>query len=387
MGFLSRLFSKQPSKNNSDIKLVGTGSYNLQVVGESNYQENLNKICGGTTFKGVEHFTSAVLVHDDNNSYDPNAVKVTISGIVVGYLSKAEAVSYREYMRLEGHSGHNSTCKAKITGGWNRGPNDVGSFGVTLDVSMDFIKENGDNNPGATLQTQNIDNNTILFNLQNVSPEELSECHNGDFVKFWIPKDDQQKIYIFRRRSIGGQGRLGCVPPKYQQILLNQITKGLDYETEITDVDINKTRCTIKCLLKSREETEAKHASDKSAAAISLKAELQKPYKPKNPFSIRIQMPKNHKLKEGQELYLEKPSLEYYVQNTSGFCINFVDVNGELVAHKNNEPKLILSILRAFFSNCFIKFQITSIDTPDKYTLKYIDNIEGKVIVSFDKNL
>jgi hypothetical protein len=88
-------------------------------------------------------------------------------------------------------------------------------------------------------------------------------------------------------------------------------------------------------------------------------------------------------LKEGQELYLEKQPLEYYIQNALRLHINFVDKSGIVVAQKDNEPQLIRSILRAFFSQCVINFLISSIETPDKYTLNYLERIEAKVEVSF----
>lgn len=37
----------------------------------------------------------AVLVPDADNPYDPNAVEVRIDGILVGYLSRADAANYR----------------------------------------------------------------------------------------------------------------------------------------------------------------------------------------------------------------------------------------------------------------------------------------------------
>lgn len=92
-------------------------------------------------------------------------------------------------------------------------------------------------------------------------------------------------------------------------------------------------------------------------------------------------------MKEGQELYLEKQPLEYYVQNALRLHINFIDDNGIIVAQKTNEPALIRSILRGFFNELPMNFRLSSIEKPDKYTLNYLERIEAIVEVSFAKDV
>lgn len=228
-----------------------------------------------------------------------------------------------------------------------------------------------------------IGSDTIVFDTENPRLEEIVKCLVGDYVKLWVPKDDSRVVSIFRRGSIGGDGRIGYVPSKYSRVVSNHINKGLEFETEIVEINVDKSRCKIKCILISKEETIAKQAANSEAASARLNAELQKRYIPENSLSIRIQLPKSHKLNEGQELYLEKRSIEYYVQNAMNLHINFVDKNGIVIAQKTNEPQLIRTILRAYFNECSMKFQISSIETPDKYTLNYVEHIEAKVKVSF----
>jgi hypothetical protein len=383
MGFASRLFGQPPRKSEQDVLLTGIGTFSAQVVGESYYQENLRQICGGFTEDGVEHITTATLVHADDNPYDSKAIRVEICGMPVGHLGRSEARYYRDQMRANGRAGWTATCKAKITGGWDRGNDDIGYFGVTLDLPNGLIEPLSNNTPITNDLEKTMETDTLLFDVEKSQPDELAQCRMGDYVNLWVSKDDLHKVYIFRRGSVGGTGRIGYVPSKYSHIISTHLSKGLEYKAEIVEVKIDKLCCKIKCRLISQEETAAKQAAEAEVAANHLRAELQKIYSPKNSLSIRVQLPKNHKLKEGQELYLEKQPLEYYIQNALRLHINFVDKSGIVVAQKDNEPQLIRSILRAFFSQCIINFLISSIETPDKYTLNYLERIEAKVEVSF----
>jgi len=68
-------------------ELPGPGTYSLDVVGESNYQDALDEIVGERTDESAEFYTKAELYLESNNKYDKNAVRVDIDGLTVGYLS------------------------------------------------------------------------------------------------------------------------------------------------------------------------------------------------------------------------------------------------------------------------------------------------------------
>ena len=146
---------------------------------------------------------------------------------------------------------------------------------------------------------------SFVFDVEKVQPEELAQCRVGDYVNLWIPKDVLKRVYIYRRGSVGGTGKIGYVQDKFSNIIATHLNKGLKYETEIVEINVAKLLCKIKCKLIGPEETAAKQAAEAEEAASRLRIELQKRYTLKNPLSIRVQLPKNHKLKEGQELYLE----------------------------------------------------------------------------------
>ena len=135
---LAALFSSPPGRGrHSSIRvngsLSGDGSFSVDVVGESQYQDALATICGGYTPEGHNLEATAVLVLDDGNPYDNKAVRVEIEGRTVGHLSRANAREYRRELQKQGCPSLTLSCCALIVGGWDRGSGDRGYFGVNLD--------------------------------------------------------------------------------------------------------------------------------------------------------------------------------------------------------------------------------------------------------------
>ncbi|GBD45817.1 hypothetical protein HRbin41_00633 [bacterium HR41] len=112
---------------------LSEGDFRLEVVGESRYQDVLERIVGGRSEDGANYPTMAILLPEPENRYDPNAVQVLIAGLVVGYLSRANArVMHRPLMHFMARHDRAFACRALIKGGWDRGPDDRGHFGVEL---------------------------------------------------------------------------------------------------------------------------------------------------------------------------------------------------------------------------------------------------------------
>lgn len=118
------------------VRLDGDGTFPLQVVGESHYQEHLEALCGGRRDHSIEHTVTARVVLDDANRYDRNAVRVEVEGRPVGYLSRPDAKAYRQYLRKRRLSAAVAECQAQIRGGWARSPEDQGHFGIWLDFTL-----------------------------------------------------------------------------------------------------------------------------------------------------------------------------------------------------------------------------------------------------------
>jgi len=113
------------------VRPPGPGPYAVPVVGESHYQGVLEGICGGRTEGGVEEECEAELIPEDDNRYDAKAVRVEISTQIVGYLARPDASDYRKR-----YAADRVRCAAVIRGGWDRGPDDRGHFGVYLDLDL-----------------------------------------------------------------------------------------------------------------------------------------------------------------------------------------------------------------------------------------------------------
>jgi hypothetical protein len=130
MSFLSRISGFKGLK---EIEIKGDGTFRLDVVGESDYRQNIEEICGGRTEQGEDRIIPAVLIPEDNNLYDKNTICVQIAGKTVGYLSGENAKIIRKNVKLK--SGMCAHCRAKIRGGWDRGGGDRGHYDVSLDVA------------------------------------------------------------------------------------------------------------------------------------------------------------------------------------------------------------------------------------------------------------
>jgi len=109
------------------------GAY-VDVVGESHYQGALLETAEGSTEDGAAVSERTVfLMPEPQNPHDPNAVRVfMMPGGLVGYLSREDAISYRPVIDELARSGQVVACEAEISGGWDRGEDDRGSFGVRL---------------------------------------------------------------------------------------------------------------------------------------------------------------------------------------------------------------------------------------------------------------
>jgi hypothetical protein len=128
--------------------LRGNGQYSFAVVGESHYQAELEELVGGRTEESAEHYCQAELIPEPDNPFDRNAVYVSIAGEKVGYLPRQTVVRYNE-ARLA-RAVEIGWCAAVIVGGWERGEDDRGHFGVKLDVAQPFHFEDIRNADSAT---------------------------------------------------------------------------------------------------------------------------------------------------------------------------------------------------------------------------------------------
>jgi hypothetical protein len=151
--------SPGPPQKGRGAVAVGDGSYRFQVVGEASYQDALEVIVGGRSQDSVEHECVAVLVPEPDNPHDPNAVYILIDRRKVGYLPRDHAAAFKQALVVDGYV--MCACYACIVGGWDRGGDDRGHFGVRLDVALPL-----DIRPA------------LLPNPPNVRPKEIARGAN-----------------------------------------------------------------------------------------------------------------------------------------------------------------------------------------------------------------
>lgn len=111
-----------------------SGSFDIEIVGESRYQRALEAITGGRTHDGVHLVREATLIPETDNAADENAVRVEIEGMTVGYLGRDDAAELRAQLLRSNNPLRRINTQALIAGGWHRGPDDSGMFGVRLDL-------------------------------------------------------------------------------------------------------------------------------------------------------------------------------------------------------------------------------------------------------------
>ena len=93
------------------------GDDEVDVVGESHYQNALQRIVGDPPTGGLRYDCAVVLVRELENKYDENAVRVEIEGHTVGYLPSEEAEDFQPLLlQLESQT-RTAKCHAEILGG------------------------------------------------------------------------------------------------------------------------------------------------------------------------------------------------------------------------------------------------------------------------------
>ncbi|MEX5367809.1 HIRAN domain-containing protein [Acinetobacter haemolyticus] len=119
-------------------------NYPFEIVGEASYQSNISKFAVLRDGKGCFTEIEARIVRDTNNSYDKNACRVDINGLVVGYFARNHAESWVRLLDKLNISDESEVyVRAVIVGGGNKDH----KFGVRLDIpsrvanSAKYIKQ------------------------------------------------------------------------------------------------------------------------------------------------------------------------------------------------------------------------------------------------------
>jgi hypothetical protein len=116
------------------IELQGPDAFAVEVVGVSRRQEAIGALVEKHGRSGRTVTVDAVLVLEDSNPHDANAVRVEIEGELIGYLSRDNARRYRADLAAAGTPHASVQCKARIVGGFETAEGERAHFGVRLDL-------------------------------------------------------------------------------------------------------------------------------------------------------------------------------------------------------------------------------------------------------------
>ncbi|NCC74033.1 MAG: hypothetical protein EOM06_11605 [Sphingobacteriia bacterium] len=402
---------------------VENNNENQQIIKNEkiNFKTFQTKVAGVTHGQSQSHlerlakieesfeYPEILLVREPDNKHDKNAIKVILheynektdkeKELHIGYIAAHVASS----LAGDIDNGHKVTASVdEILGGHDE---DV-PYGLLITVQINFDGMFGSEKNSEVQRTvvrgvadrpkiqheKNIKNvadvrnksefsDVLVFEVENPVYRELNQCIIGDFVSFWHDSE-LENIRIYRRGTVGGLGRIGDVPYEYYSSIYDHLQQKLEFETEILDITTGR----IRCRLVPKAETDANWSKMVQANSDRLSTEVTKKYKrkPKDGFEIRITLPKNHSLNEGDFLYLEKQSLTHYIQNSKPFNINLVNEKDEIVGIYGSFFDLCIRMLRAFYNGYTVKLKITSVRKPDIYEMKYIDTVYAMAIVIFE---
>jgi hypothetical protein len=117
-----------------DLEITGPGQFAVDVVGVSRRQDALAAVVERHGRSGRTVTVDAILVLEDSNPHDANAVRVEIDGALIGYLSRDNARRYRADLAAAGQPQATVRCKARIVGGFETSDGERAHFGVRLDL-------------------------------------------------------------------------------------------------------------------------------------------------------------------------------------------------------------------------------------------------------------
>jgi len=116
-------------------RLVGNGSFMIEVTESCRYLSSFEKICGRRTADCINRKTEANLTLENGNRFQKQSMRVSIEGYTVGYLPHASTRDLLVAAMGVGLGGSKVfECAAHIRGNWDKALRKQGSFGVWLDL-------------------------------------------------------------------------------------------------------------------------------------------------------------------------------------------------------------------------------------------------------------
>jgi hypothetical protein len=73
----------------------GSRWFQQEIVGKSNFQDNISRLVGSKSEYSSNKVFEAVVICENSNPHDANAVAIYINGKKVGFLEKSHEKSFR----------------------------------------------------------------------------------------------------------------------------------------------------------------------------------------------------------------------------------------------------------------------------------------------------
>jgi hypothetical protein len=119
----------RPTPDLGGVTLTADEMASVDVVGEADHQQDLERLAGGRRRRSARLDTVAHLKPEPG--IPGGEITVEIRGLAVGHLERADTDRYRPMVTDAARRYRRATCAAQIRGGWAR-PGDIGRFGVVL---------------------------------------------------------------------------------------------------------------------------------------------------------------------------------------------------------------------------------------------------------------
>lgn len=91
--------------------------HRFQLVGEFYYQSAFKKLVGNHGDRGAHLEYLAILIPENTNKFDNQAIRIDIKGMTVGYFNRNDARRFRMRLNTKRLAGQTTTCNAVIEGG------------------------------------------------------------------------------------------------------------------------------------------------------------------------------------------------------------------------------------------------------------------------------
>lgn len=201
----------------------GDMMFSVPVRGTEYYRDGIAEVAMNAPGKAALVYCAAVLVPEDSNPHDSNAVSVWVDSVQVGHLPREYASEFRQRLHAAGIPGAVTTCDALITKGLVTEERQY-AYCVELDLGTDAVPEASLHptwghaerlDPEPVFQPQADGSYTTTVLLER---DALTDADKHLRVHCWTTAHwSTVNYYLFNRQHIGLGHRLFGVPKEQHE--------------------------------------------------------------------------------------------------------------------------------------------------------------------------